>query len=90
MPLVQEPGSDASEETAPQLLLRELRLNFPEAYQRYFESLASMWTLDGLGRTRGAVLIDAMDDPDPHVAAAAVRLSESLLAGGVWICNMTN
>jgi len=32
----------------PELLLRELRLEFPEAYSRYLESVAAVFTLDGL------------------------------------------
>lgn len=32
----------------PVILLRELRLQFPQAYQRYLESVAAVFTLDGL------------------------------------------
>lgn len=38
----------------PELLLRELRLEFPEAYSRYLESVAAVFTLDGLD-TEGVV-----------------------------------
>lgn len=43
------------QETAgPDLLLRELRLEFPQAYARYLESVAAVFTLDGL-ETEGVV-----------------------------------
>lgn len=38
----------------PELLLRELRLEFPGAYTRYLEPIAAVWTLDGL-ETAGSV-----------------------------------
>jgi mono/diheme cytochrome c family protein len=41
----------------------------------------ALWTLQGLGRITSALLIEVMDDPHPKVRAAAIRLSEGLLAG---------
>ncbi|MDX1556203.1 MAG: hypothetical protein R3212_09270, partial [Xanthomonadales bacterium] len=44
-------GDDA---TPPEILLREFSLVFPAAYDRYMESLAAVWLLDGL-ETGGTV-----------------------------------
>ena len=43
--------------------------------------LHALWTLEGLNGVDRATLLAALRDRHPHVAAAAVRLSERLLAG---------
>jgi hypothetical protein len=47
MPLGDQPGE-------PQVILRDLRLEFPDAYSRYLESVAAKLSLDGL-ETEGTV-----------------------------------
>ena len=42
--------------------------------------LQALWTLDGMGKLDRATLKIALRDSDPTVCAAAIRLSESLLA----------
>jgi mono/diheme cytochrome c family protein/glucose/arabinose dehydrogenase len=42
--------------------------------------LQALWTLDGCGTLDRAVVLNAIADRDPRVAAAAVRLSEKWLA----------
>lgn len=42
----------------------------------------ALWTLDGLGRTDTSTLIHAIEDADPRVRTAAVRLSEPILKTG--------
>lgn len=42
--------------------------------------LQALWTLDGMGALDAATVRVALADPDAHVAAAAVRLAEGLLA----------
>ncbi len=44
--------------------------------------LHALWTLDGLRAMSGKVADHALDDSDPRVRAAALRVSEPLLAGG--------
>jgi hypothetical protein len=42
--------------------------------------LHALWTLDGLGALKRSVLAETFRDADPHVRAAAVRISEPLVA----------
>lgn len=42
--------------------------------------LHALWTLAGLNLTRWSVLTTALEDPDPRVRAAAIRISETHLA----------
>jgi mono/diheme cytochrome c family protein len=42
--------------------------------------LHALWTIDGLNSTTPSLLAEAMKDSDPHVRAAAVRISEPFIA----------
>lgn len=42
----------------------------------------ALWTLDGLGATEKALLMEAFSDKDDRVRAAAVRISEAFLKNG--------
>ena len=42
----------------------------------------ALWTLDGLGQSDARLLVEKFSDADPHVRAAAVRISEPFLAAG--------
>lgn len=42
--------------------------------------LHALWGLEGLGGLDQAILISSLGDPDPAICAAAIRLSEGLLA----------
>lgn len=46
-----------------------------------FAKLHALWALDGLGAADAATLTIALNDPDAHVAAAAVRLAENFMRG---------
>jgi mono/diheme cytochrome c family protein/glucose/arabinose dehydrogenase len=56
--------------------LRELAVSGTNPLGR----LHALWTLDGLGLNTEATLTRAMDDRDPRVRAAAIRLVESQLS----------
>lgn len=45
-----------------------------------FSRLHALWTLDGIEGLDQATLFAALDDPDTQVTAAAIRLSQGLLA----------
>ena len=42
--------------------------------------LHALWTLEGMSKADASVLLDAMKDADPRIRAAAIRISEPLLA----------
>lgn len=42
----------------------------------------ALWTLDGLGASNYSLLQEKLKDPDPRVRAAAIRISEPMLAAG--------
>ncbi len=57
--------------------LEALARQAPKALTR----LNALWTLDGLGTVKPALLRQALGDPSPKVRAAAVRLHESWMRG---------
>jgi mono/diheme cytochrome c family protein/glucose/arabinose dehydrogenase len=61
------------EDTVP--LLEKMAAEGPTPVSR----LHALWSLDGMGKLDGAVAVKATADPDPHVRANAIRLSEPLL-----------
>lgn len=42
----------------------------------------ALWTLDGLGKSDRALLLEKLTDPDPRVRAAAIRISEPFFTTG--------
>jgi glucose/arabinose dehydrogenase/mono/diheme cytochrome c family protein len=42
----------------------------------------ALWTLDGIGALDQATVLRALNDPDAHVCAAAVRVAEKFLVAG--------
>ena len=58
-------------------LLVEMALEGAEPLGR----LHALWTLEGLGMPQPEVLFPALDDPNPHVQSAALRVLERLAQG---------